>query len=338
MPEFLQGTVDAPVIGRVKKRYLFIPAGLAGAYVAWRWYQASRDAAQPDPGASGMYSTDDLSEYGLSTTGGAAPAGGNTGSTVTDGTNPNAIDDNTEWTAKAVERLTNQGYDGQVVTAALGEFLARRSLDPSEAAIARAALAVAGQPPVGGPYSVLEAATSAGSSAALPAPAGLRVTATGSNSVNLAWSPVTGAMEYGVWTTGTGTMSVRATQASVTVYGLKPNMRYGFQVAAIGSTGKVGAKTATVYGTTKNVALTRPATPSISALTRTSFRASVPEVKGATRYQWYLSGREVPGSDVPYRDFTGLKPNTKYAVGVKADAQGQGGGPMSATRNVTTKK
>lgn len=335
MADFATGTVDVPAVGRVKKAYIFVPAGIAAAYVAWRWYVASQESEEEPAGADGLYSSGDLSEYGLSTTGGATNVTGNS-NTSTDGTNPNAIDDNAEWTNKVLERLGNQGYDGQVVAAALGEFLARRSLDPSEATIARTALAVAGQPPVGGPYSVIEAATTG--TATLAAPTGLKVTKVGTDYVNLAWTTVAGATEYAVYRSDTGSMTVRAGGGSVTVYGLKPYTAYSFQVAAVGSGGKVGPKSTSVNTETTINPLARPATPKVSSVTRSSFRATTSAVAGATRYRWFLNGKEWPSNEAPYRDFTGLKPNTAYAVGVQADAINNRPGPMSATARTRTKK
>lgn len=330
----MDGTVDVPAVGRVKKRYVLIPAGVAAAFVAWRWYQARQETPAP-AGSDGLYTSADTSEYGLSTTGGATNVTGNTGAITTDATG-DAIDTNVEWSNEVLTKLGNQGYDGPTVSAALGEFLARRALDKNEASIARTAMAVAGQPPEGRPWSVIEeAGTGTGT---LPAPANVHVTATGPEYVNLAWSTVDGAGWYVVYNSATGTMAVRANQGSVTVYGLKPNTTYGFQVAAVGTTGREGTRSSAVSAKTKPVALARPATPTASAVTRTSFRASTKPVSGATRYQWFMSGREVPGTDVPYRDFTGLKPNSAYAVGVRADAQGQNAGPMSATATLRTKK
>lgn len=327
--------MDVPAVGRVQKRYILIPAGAAAAFVAYRWYRARQDAAAQPQGSDGLYTTSDMTDMGLSTTGGATNVTGNQGSIVTDATGT-GIDTNAEWTNDALAKLGNQGYDTAAVSAALGEFLARRALDKSEASIARTAMAMSGQPPEGRPWSVVEeAGTGTGT---LGAPSGVHVTATGPDYVNLAWSPVDGAAMYAVYRSDTGTMTVRAGQGSVTVYGLKPNTTYGFQVAAVGSTGKVGAKSSTASGKTKPVTLARPATPTASAVTRTSFRASTKAIPGATRYQWFMSGHEVPGSDVPYKDFTGLKPNTGYAVGVRADAQDQPPGPMSATATIRTKK
>ena len=71
MPECLEGTVDVPAVGKMKKAYIYVPAGLAAVYVAYRWYNARGSSDEQAPGADGMYTSDDLSEYGLSTSGGA---------------------------------------------------------------------------------------------------------------------------------------------------------------------------------------------------------------------------------------------------------------------------
>lgn len=334
----LDGTVDVPAVGRVKKRYVVIPAGIAAVYVAFRWYQARQEGDEPAPGADGLYSSDDLSEYGLSTTGGSTTVTGNTGSTVTDATNPNAIDDNAEWTARALEVLGNQGFDGQAVSLALGEFLARRSLDKTEATIARAALAAAGQPPVGGPYSVIEAATTA--PAALEAPKNLRATSTTSTSVTLAWDAVTGAGYYRVYRSG-ASMNVGATDAgntSITVDGLEPNKEYSFAVAADTTTAKPGPRSASIKAKTKPVTLTKPTGLKASSVTRTSFRVSVTPVKGANSYRWFHNGKQVAPTDSPYKDFVSQKPNTTYTIAVAADNTTQAPGPVSSSIKVKTKK
>lgn len=338
MADFMEGTVNVPGAGKVKKRYILIPAGVAAVYVAYRWYQASRGEDTPAPGADGLYSSDDLSEFGLSTTGGATSVTGNTGAVVTDGTRPEAIDDNAEWTQRAVELLGNAGYDSAVVYAALGEFLARRSLDKTEATIARAALAAAGQPPIGGPYSVIEAATTA--PAELTPPKNLRATSVGTNTVTLAWDPVTGAGYYRAYRSGVST-NVGATDAankSITIGGLEPNKEYSFQVAADTTTGKPGPKSSPIKVKTKAVTLTKPTGVRASNITRTSFRVSVTPVKGATSYRWILNGKQGAPTDAPYKDFVSQRPNTTYTVAVAADNTTQAPGPTSSPIKVKTKK
>lgn len=332
----LDGTVDVPAVGRVKKRYVVIPAALAAAYIGFRWYQARSGADEPAPGADGYYTSDDLSEYGLSTTGGSTTVGGNTGNTVTDGTKPDAIDDNAEWTQAAVERLGNAGYDAAVVYGALGEFLARRALDKTEATIARAAIAAAGQPPVGGPYSVIEeAATGTGT---LPAPTGLKVTATSPNSITLSWNKVDGAAYYDILRSDTGANAVRSNDTNGTILGLQPNTEYTFQVRAVGSTNKPGPSSSAVKGKTKALTLAKPTNLRASAITKNSFRVTCNTVAGAQYYLWTLDGKSIGPTQVPYRDFTGLRAGTRHTVTVRADTVTQSPGPVSAPLTVTTKK
>ena len=338
MAEFLKGTANVPGLGKVKKAYIYVPAGIAGAYVAGRWYQASRAAEDAPAGSDGLYTSDDLSEYGLSTTGGVGTVTGNTGNTVTDATGTDVIDSNAEWTQKAVELLGNAGYDSAVVYGALGEFLARRSLDKTEATIARAALAAAGQPPTGGPYSVIEAATQA--PAELKAPTGLKATEVTTTSVTLAWNPVEGAGYYRAYRSGAST-NVGATDAGnhfVTITGLSPNTEYSFQVAADTTTMKPGPKSSPIKVRTKAVALAKPTGLKASAITKTSFRVTCNKVTGAVYYRWYVNGSPYGASDQPYRDFTSRKANTSYKITVAADTGNQVPGPQSSPLTVKTKK
>jgi hypothetical protein len=334
MTEFMAGTVDAPGIGKVQKKYILIPAGLAGVYVAWRWYQASKGSDAP-AGSDGLYTSDDLSEYGLSTTGGATTVTGNTGNTSTDATSPNVIDDNAEWTQKAVELLGNAGFDSATVYAALGEFLARRSLDKSEASIARAALAAAGQPPVNGPYSVVESATAG--TTALPAPTGLKVVSTTTTSATLSWNKVDGAGYYRAYRSGASTNVGATDGTTITISGLSPNTSYSFAVAADTTTNKPGAKSAPVTAKTKAVTLAKPSGLKASAVTKSSARVTCNKVAGATYYRWYLNGNSVGSTDAPYRDFTGLKSRTSYRVSVAGDTTNQSPGPQSSALTVKTK-
>lgn len=338
MPEFLEGTADVPGVGKVKKRYIIIPAALAGTYVAYRWYQASRTADDGPAASDGMYTSDDLSEYGLSTSGGSLSVGGNTGNTSTDATNPNVIDDNREWSNEAIEKLTNQGYDGAVVSAALGEFLDRRALDKTEATIVRAALAVAGQPPEGRPWSVIEEA--AQNTGTLPAPTNLRAwDVTNSTQIGMQWDPVPGALTYSIYRTDLGSEPVGSSlDTKFWARGLSPNKSYSFYVRPVGTTGKVGGKSSVYTAKTKAVVLAKPTGLKSSAVTKTSFRVTCSKVTGAQYYRWYVNGKPSGASDQPYRDFTGLKPNTTYKITVAADTTNQTPSPQSGALTVKTKK
>lgn len=338
--EFTEGSVDLPTIGRVKKVYVVVPAAAAAAYIGWRWWQAKHAPAAP-AGSDGYYTSPDLTDMGLSTTGGTGTVTGNTGSIVTDGTRPDAIDSNAEWTQKAVELLGNAGYDSATVYAALGEFLARRALDKSEATIARAALAAVGQPPVGGPYSVLEEATTGGTGT-LAAPANVRAYNTiTTTQVPLQWDPVPGAAHYEIYSTNPA-YGFENVGSSLDTYfyarGLQPNTSYGFYVVAVSSSGKKSPKSNTYSAKTKPVSLTAPKGLKASAVTRTSFRVTADPVPGATYYRWYVNGAQVGNSDRNYRDFLNLRPNTNYQIKVAADTTNQAQGPVSAPINVRTKK
>lgn len=337
--ELMQGTVDVPAAGRVKKAYVMVPAALAAVYVGYRWYQARQDAAASDQPSTtdATYTTPDLSDYGSSTAGGTTTVTGNTGNTTTDATG--GMSTNAEWTNKALELLTQQGYDGTVVLAALGDFLAHRTLTSAEATIANAALAAAGQPPVGGPWSVKEQATTGGTGV-LAAPSNLRKwDAPTDTQIGLQWDSVPGASHYRIFRNDLGAEPVGDSyDTKFHAQGLTPNHSYGFHVAAISSDGKTGKSSNSYTGRTAQRKLARPATPKASAITRTSFRVSVAPVKGAEIYRWYLNGKGVSPSDQPYRDFTGMKPGTTYHVSVAADLHTQAPGPTSSPTSVKTKK
>lgn len=335
MPEFLEGTVDVPGAGRIKKAYIMVPAGLAAVYVAYRWYQASQGSGEDD-GSSGQYESDDLSDMGLNTGGGNTNIRGNN-------PDPNDDDDdapltNAKWTQKAVELLGNAGYDGATVYAALGEFLGRRALDKKEASIARSALAGAGQPPVGGPYFVIEeAGTSTGT---LPAPKDLKVweKAT-SDTLSFQWDRVNGAAYYRIYRSDQGDEPMGASSdTKFRAKGLHPSKSYKFFVRAVGSTEKLGAKSSTITLKTLGIKLPKPTNLRASSITKNSFRVSCSEVKGAEYYRWYVNGTPYGASDDPYRDFTSRKPNTAYRIQVAADTINQVPGPWSAPLTVKTKR
>lgn len=335
MAEFLQGDVDLPGLGKTKRAWVYGGVGVAGSYVAWRWYQASR-ADEPPAGSDGFYTTPDQSEMGQSTSGGTGNVTGNSNS-ITDATNPNTIDDNAEWTNKAVELLTNAGYDPAVVYGALGDFLARRALDKAEATIARAAVAAVGQPPVNGPFVVTEEATTGGTGTTA-APTGLKV-APSSDKATVTWNAVDGASYYLMYRNDQSTTAPqKVTGTSNIMYNLDANRDYKVQVSAVGTTGKEGPISGSVGFKTTAVSLAKPTNLRASAQTRTSFTVSCSAVAGAQYYQWHLNTRLAGVSDKPIRSFTALKPGTSYRVTVAADTTSQNPGPVSSPITVSTKR
>ncbi|GAA1113913.1 MULTISPECIES: chitinase [Streptomyces violaceusniger group] len=79
------------------------------------------------------------------------------------------------------------------------------------------------------------------------APGGLKAGAVTSSSVDLSWSPVTGATGYNVYRDGSKVQSVGGTSATVT--GLAPSTSYQFQVTATNAAGE-SPRSAAVTGTT----------------------------------------------------------------------------------------
>lgn len=336
MAEGLQG--DVTIGGqKVNKKVLYIGGAAALGYVAYRWYSTStaEDTSTVD---TGIYTTPDQTELGDSATGGSLNVGGNNGSTVTDGTNPGSIDTNSEWTQAASDYLAQSGWDKAVVDSALGEFLAHRALDTTEANISRAALAAMGQPPTGGPWSVIEeAATGTGT---LPAPTNLRSGGTATDSViKLKWDSVPGTREYRIFRTDLGSEPIGTSIDTVAeARGLTPNHAYSFYVVAVSTTGKPGGKSSVYTGHTVARKLSAPKGFKATNVTRTSFRISFPSVPGAEFYRWAINGNATSPTDQPFHDFTGLKPNTSYTVVARADVHTQNPGPLSGNFRIKTKK
>lgn len=110
------------------------------------------------------------------------------------------ITTNAEWAQFATDRLNSLGYDPIAVGDALGKFLTRRPLTPSEANIARAAVAQAGEPPQDRPWPVLLEQPPA--SVGLLAPTGLAWHWVGWDGnvpkYRLTWNSVSGAADYHV--------------------------------------------------------------------------------------------------------------------------------------------
>ncbi|MEU9077188.1 PHB depolymerase family esterase [Kitasatospora sp. NPDC048538] len=82
----------------------------------------------------------------------------------------------------------------------------------------------------------------------LPAPSGLTAAPAGASSIALAWQAVSGAASYRVYRDGA--VVGGTTGPSFTDGGLAPGTAYGYAVAAVDAAGAVGARSATVTGTT----------------------------------------------------------------------------------------
>ena len=103
-----------------------------------------------------------------------------------------------------------------------------------------------------GAQSTAVQATTTGTNPGLPAPSGLTVGTVTSSSIALSWSAVSGASSYDVYRNGTQVNSAAVTGTSYTDTGLATGTTYSYTVAAVDSTGKVGAQSTAVNGTTSS--------------------------------------------------------------------------------------
>lgn len=128
------------------KKTLLMVGGVGLAYVVWSWSKANRAAKQaaatPTAPPADGYVTG-------SSPGTAMPNPGTVASQMGGVQNGNNPTTNADWTQTAVKLMGTSGYDPATVTSALGKYLGNQELSDAEALVVRAALALAGPPPVG---------------------------------------------------------------------------------------------------------------------------------------------------------------------------------------------
>jgi poly(hydroxyalkanoate) depolymerase family esterase len=92
--------------------------------------------------------------------------------------------------------------------------------------------------------------TTTGTASGPAAPTGLTVTGTTDTTVSLSWSAVSGAASYNVYRNGAKVNASAITATSYTDSGLTANTTYSYTVAAVSSSGTVGAQSGGVNATT----------------------------------------------------------------------------------------
>lgn len=151
--------VNLPVIGDVPDTYVWaggaLVAGIVGYAYVTRNKRGTLDAGDELIGPEGeVYDAyGNLIGQPGSTPGYVPPTVTNSNRDVDD---REGVRTNGEWTIKARDEMVAFGANGSAVTAALGKFFARQPLTAIEADLVRQAIAVAGQPPEGGPWTVIE--------------------------------------------------------------------------------------------------------------------------------------------------------------------------------------
>lgn len=217
--------------GFAENRKAYIAAGsTAAVYVAWRWYQSRQAGSEPVDTTMDTGSVTDVAggAYGP---GNVQYGGTDTGEYVSPQTNA-------EWTREAVQELVSQGWDGALVQAALGKYLTAQPVTTDEETIIRAAIGVAGSPPVGS-HTIIHKSAPAPAPVAKPAmPTGFHNTSRGSRTCDVAWTPTPGATGYELqYGRGFSHAPINVTVAAAGFTGLKPNTRYEYKVRAFNSAG-----------------------------------------------------------------------------------------------------
>jgi hypothetical protein len=173
---------------------------------------------------------------------------------------------------------------------------------------------------------VPEAAEAARDRSQPTAPANLRITATTSSSVTLAWDAAksgSGIAYYTVLEKSTWThFNVPASQTSFTRTRLWPNINHSWIIYAVDTKGNGSAESNTVtYRTPPDT--TPPSTPALSAPFVGPTRAqldwsdSVDDVSGVT-YTVNVSGRPAQTASLSQAVVPGLAPSSSYTISVTA--------------------
>jgi hypothetical protein len=238
-------TITLPAgIGPVKSEYVYAGGaalmGVAG-YMVW----SRRSAAAGEVAAVEPTATEGDYAAGIDAYDNPAHVTSGTVSTVDPSTMPPTT--NSDWTSRAVEKLSDVGWEPMSVTAALSRYLNRKPLlSAAEVEIVQSATAMVGPPPQGD-FSILMpeappppvAGTPTPTPAAPPAapatPSGLRLATNTTTQWAIAWNPVDGATSYEV-DTHNGVVH-RPSAPTFTATDFRHKTKYTVTVRAIGPGG-----------------------------------------------------------------------------------------------------
>jgi chitinase len=178
-------------------------------------------------------------------------------------------------------------------------------------------------------------------------PTNLRVTATTSYSVSLAWNPSTdnsGSFSYVIRASNGRSATVSQTSTSFTfASGLEPRYSYSFYVYAVDAAGNKSNNSNTVTATLPADTVPPPV-PVVSATdvgpthVSLAWTASVDDGPYVW-YQVFLNGSlhtSVDGANTTSTTITNLAPETTYSFAVRARDFGQNWSPLSEPVTVTT--
>src|SRR3954469_21280576 len=138
--------MDLEAVKKNKKILIPVAIGAAG-YIGWRYYQASKGTGS-DAGDTPSDYADDGTIPGVA--GAVSPTNsyGDSGNSTDNGNDPDRFTTNAGWTNYARSQLQS-AYEDSDIVAALGTSPWSKPLSTEQQTIVRAAIAVAGYPPVG---------------------------------------------------------------------------------------------------------------------------------------------------------------------------------------------
>jgi hypothetical protein len=194
-------SVKVPALGPVKKTYLYVGGAALAGIVFFAYISRGRDntAVGVDP------DTTSLPDASLPT---------QTTTTIPD--NTDVISTNSVWTQRAVEFLSGVGVDPQYAAVTLGKYLSKQAMTSAEQAIALAARAAFGEPPVGGPYPIYSTPVAVPAATTPLATPQLHVQPpVGKVSVKIAWTPVPNTSGYRLYNNGKHVASQAGTVRTV---------------------------------------------------------------------------------------------------------------------------
>jgi hypothetical protein len=246
-------TIKLPAIGTVRQEYVIVVGGGVAVIVGYKYWKA-RNAPADDTFGTGVEPGPGLIENtpGYMSSGPAGLYGSPDSGERTPG--PGDFRNNSEWFQYAVDYLASRlGVAETAGGPALSKYLDRKQLTSTEISYVQQAVAAAGQPPVGGPYSVLPVSGTTNPPTATTPPGrvtNLSVSASRTQ-IMAKWNhPTSGArairfrVEFYGGRPGGGTFVVSGYTTTSTTQksagNLKPNHDYGVRVAAIGTDGQIG--------------------------------------------------------------------------------------------------
>jgi hypothetical protein len=233
-------TVNLPVIGTVPRTAAIGGAALVAGIVGYAYFKRAQNAAAANAAAAAAPNSDYGDPDVLPVVPGGAPGGFgpvNGGSQTGSAPPANAILDNSQWTAAVRDRLAGT-YPEAVLMDAIGAFLNKQPLTSEQQKIIRAAIAVAGYPPVGS----LTIISGGADTPMLVAPSNVRQVNVRPDGYLIVWDSVPGAVRYKTYENGEHTADNPTTECDV--HNREPLSSASFEFTAISASGQEGPRSA----------------------------------------------------------------------------------------------